>query len=63
LINLGLAPVNRRFGASARDLISQRNPTLVAVATAAVLMIAIFALPQGRALFAFGPLHGLTPHR
>jgi hypothetical protein len=50
------------LGASARDLIDERNPTLVATA-APLLMIAIFALPQMRALFAFGLLHGPTPHR
>ena len=58
LVDLGLVLVNRSFGVSLRDLAGQRNRSLLWIAAATVLLLAaICALPLGRELFRFGPLH------
>jgi Ca2+-transporting ATPase len=59
LVDLGLVLVNRSFGASLRDLVGQRNRALIWISIMTVSMLAlILALPLGRELFRFGPLHG-----
>jgi Ca2+-transporting ATPase len=59
LVDLGLVLVNRSFGASVRDLVGHRNRALLWVSAVTVAMLAlILALPVGRDLFRFGPLHG-----
>ncbi len=59
LVDLGLVLVNRSFGASLRDLIGQHNRALMWISGATIAMLAlILALPLGRDLFRFGPLHG-----
>jgi Ca2+-transporting ATPase len=59
LVDLGLVLVNRSFGASLRDLVGQRNRALIWISFVTVAMLAlILALPLGRELFRFGPLHG-----
>lgn len=58
LVDLGLVLVNRSFGAALRDLVGQRNRALIWVTAVTVAMLSlILALPLGRALFHFGPLH------
>ena len=58
LVDLALVLVNRSFGASLRDLVGQRNRTLMWISAATVALLAlILALPLGRELFRFGPLH------
>jgi Ca2+-transporting ATPase len=57
--DLGLVLVNRSFGASLRDLVGQRNRALIWISVVTVAMLTlILALPLGRELFRFGPLHG-----
>lgn len=59
LVDLGLVLVNRSFGSSLRDLMGQRNGALVWVsAVTALVLTLVLALPWGRELFHFGPLHG-----
>ena len=59
LVDLGLVLVNRSFGASLRDLVGQRNRALIWISVVTVAMLTlILALPLGRELFRFGPLHG-----
>ena len=58
LVYPGLVVVNRSFGASPWDFVGQRNSALVWVAGATVSMLAlVLAVPLGRDLFRFGPLH------
>ena len=46
------------FGTSLRDLVGQRNCVLIWISAVTVSMLAlILALPLGRELFRFGPLH------
>ncbi|HVC62680.1 MAG TPA: cation-translocating P-type ATPase [Acetobacteraceae bacterium] len=58
LVDLGLVLVNRGFEASLRDLVGQRNRALTWVSAVTVVLLAlILALPLGREMFRFGPLH------
>jgi Ca2+-transporting ATPase len=59
LVDLGLVLVNRSFGASLRDLLGQRNRALIGVSAVTISVLAlVLAVPLGRDLFRFGPLHG-----
>lgn len=61
LVDLGLVLVSRSFSRFAADLVGQRNRVLIWISAVTVSMLAlIFALPLGRELFRFGPLHGAT---
>ena len=52
--------VNGSFDASLRDLVGQRNCVLILIWISAVtvsMLALILALPLGRVMFRFGPLH------
>jgi Ca2+-transporting ATPase len=58
LIDLGLILVNRSYSVKLREIIGHRNRTLLWIVIATLAMLAtIFAMPIGRELFRFGPLH------
>jgi Ca2+-transporting ATPase len=58
LIDLGLVLVNRSFGVSLRSLVGHRNRSLAWIVGITLLVLtAACALPLGRTLFHFGPLH------
>jgi Ca2+-transporting ATPase len=58
LVDLGLVLVNRGFGSSLRDLLGHRNRAMLIVSVVTVLMLSlVLAVPLGRELFRFGPLH------
>ena len=58
LIDLGLVLVNRSYGTSLREIVGHRNGALLWVSIVTLLILGvIFALPLGRELFRFGPLH------
>jgi len=58
LIYLGLVLVNRNFGIRPRDLFGRRNRALAWILAVTLLLLALaLAVPAGRALFHFGPLH------
>lgn len=55
---ISLVLVYGSFGTSLRDLVGQRNCVLIWISAVTVSMLAlILALPLGRELFRFGPLH------
>ena len=53
---ISLVLVYGSFGTSLRDLVGQRNCVLIWISAVTVSM-PILALPLGRELFRFGPLH------
>lgn len=58
LVDLGLVLVNRSYSTSLRDVVGHRNRSLLWIGAATLLiLVAIFAVPIGRDLFRFGPLH------
>jgi Ca2+-transporting ATPase len=58
LVDLGLVLVNRSFDVGLRGLIGHRNRALAWISIVTVLILVLtVALPLGRQLFHFGPLH------